>query len=132
MDKVGNHLAPVGAKAIPDDQESAGNMAQEMTEKENDLRTSNRARKQAKIEIPPGHSGNGGERFPTEMILENGGLAPGSPGSATVGSLAQPTFVDEDDRAFLAPGFFLRAGHRDFFHRAMASSSRSIARPVGR
>lgn len=132
VDKVGHHPAPVGAKPVPDYQQSAGNMAQEMAEKENDLRTSNRPRKQAKIEIPPGHTGNGRERLPTEMVLENRCLAPGSPGSATMRPFAQPAFVDEDDRALLVPGFFLMAGHRYFFHLAIASSSLSIARPVGR
>ena len=131
-DKVRDHPTAVGPKSIPDHQQAAGNMAQEMSEKENDLWTSDRAGKKTKIEIPPGHSRNGGEGLPTEMILENRCLAPGSPGSTTVRSFAQPAFVDEDDRAVLTAGFFLMAGHRYFFHRAIASSSRSIARPVGR
>lgn len=132
LNKVSHHPAPVGAKPVPDDQDSAGNMAQEMAKKENDLRTFNCAREQAKIEIVPGDPCNGRERLPTEMILENRRLAAGSPGSTAMRSLAQPTFVNEDDRALLASGFFLMAGHRYFFHFAMTSSSRSIARPVGR
>jgi hypothetical protein len=46
--------------------------------------------------------------------------------------LAQPTFVDEDDGAPLAERFFLSRGQRTRFQYRMASSSRSIARPVGR
>jgi hypothetical protein len=131
-EKIGHDAAPMGPKPVPHDQQAARNVAQEMAEKEDDLRTSNRPGKQAKEEIPPGHSGNGGERLPAEMILENRGLAPGSPGSTPVRAFAQPALVDEDDRALFDAGFFLMAGQRYFFHRAMASSSRSIARPVGR
>jgi hypothetical protein len=49
-----------------------------------------------------------------------------------MGTLAQSTFVDEDDRAALFCGFFLMLGQVLRFHWSMASSLRSSARPAGR
>ena len=46
--------------------------------------------------------------------------------------LAQPAFVDEDDRAPFAARFFLMAGQVRLFHARIARSFRSRARPVGR
>jgi len=73
-----------------------------------------------------------GQGFPIEVILQHGSLASRCPGSATMGSLAQSAFVDEDDDEPLFLGFFLISGQRLRFHCAMARSSRSRARPVGR
>ena len=46
--------------------------------------------------------------------------------------LTQSAFVDEDDRAPLFLGFFLRVGQVFFFHLRIASSLRSRALPTGR
>lgn len=67
-----------------------------------------------------------------EVVLEHGRLTAGSPGAATMGPLAQPAFVDEDDRTPFLLGFFLMAGQRFLFHSSIVASSRSSARPAGR
>jgi hypothetical protein len=49
-----------------------------------------------------------------------------------MGSLAQPRFLNEDDRAALFLGVFFSSGQRACFHRRTAFSLRSRARPTGR
>ena len=58
------------------------------------------------LEIPECQPGDDGQRLPVEMELEHGRLAAGRPGAAAVRPLAQPAFVEEDDRAALFLGFF--------------------------
>src|SRR5579859_357650 len=84
------------------------------------------------VEVPDGHPGGNGNGLPVEVVLEDRGLPPRSPGATPVGSLAQPAFVDEDDGSPFFLGFFLIAGQVLRFHSPMASSLRSSARPTGR
>jgi hypothetical protein len=65
------------------------------------------------------------------MELQLRGLAPRSPRSAYVRPFAQSAFVDKDDMAAFAEGFFLRAGHVYRCQRRIASSSLSRAFPAG-
>jgi hypothetical protein len=67
-----------------------------------------------------------------KVVLKHRSLPPGRPGPTPMGSFAQSAFVDEDDRSSLAEGVFFTSGQRTFFQWAMAFSSRSRARPVGR
>jgi len=92
----------------------------------------NGAGKQTKVEVPPGNAGHGGECLPVEGVLQNRRLAFGCPGPHPMRSLAQPAFVDEDDRPSLCLRFFLMAGQMCFFQARTACSLRSRARPTGR
>jgi hypothetical protein len=102
-----------------------------MGEKLNNLGTSNIARMQLKVEVPPGNSGYRRKLLPVKTILQHRGLPLGRPGPTPVWPLAEPALIDEHYRAPLSLGFFLSSGQRRFFHRLMACSSRSSARPVG-
>ena len=87
-----------------------------MSEKLDDLRTADGARKQAKVEVPPRHPRNGRQGFPVEVILQHGRLSAWGPGTAAVRTLAQSTLVDEDDRPTFVFGLFFNSGQRFCFH----------------
>src|SRR6266851_3988995 len=131
-DPVLDQAAAVSGQAVPDDQQPAREMGQEMSKKLDHLGTANGSRKEPEVETPPGYPGHRREQLPVEMILQHWGLSARRPRAAAVGSLAQSALVDEDDGLARPAGFFLSWGQRYFFQRWMASSSRSSARPAGR
>ena len=124
--------AAVTPQAIPNNQQLARKVPQEMCEELNHLRTADGAGKQTKVEVPPGDSGHRRERLPVEVILQDGCSSPRCPGATAMGALAQSAFVDEDDGTAFFLGFFLSSGQRSCFQRRIAASSRSRARPIGR
>src|SRR5438270_2383565 len=103
-----------------------------MGQKDDDLFLPDRLREDLEVKVPECHSGGNGNGFPVEVVLEHGSLAAWRPGATPVGPLAQPAFVDEDDRAPFFLGFFLMSGHVFRFQWSMVSSLRSRARPSGR
>jgi len=119
-------------KAIPDDQQRAGQMPEQVHQELHHLFFGDGFVEDLEIEIPPGDAGGYGDGLPVKVILQHGCLPAWSPGTATVRPLAQSAFVDEDDGAAFRLGFFLMAGQRSLFHCWMAASSRSSARPAGR
>ena len=129
--KVPDQTTAMAAKTIPNDEKIARDMAHQMSKEFHNLRTPDRSGKQPEIKSPPGDACNCGNRLPIEMKLQNRSLPPRRPGPATMRSLAQAAFVDEDNGLPLQMGFFLSSGHRLFFHLRIASSSRSNARVVG-
>src|SRR5712691_2830569 len=131
-DELPGCAAAMTRQSIPDDQQPAGNVAQEMREKLDDLRAADGTGKQPKVKVPPGYAGHRRQHLPVEVILQHRRLSPWRPGAAAVRALAQSAFVDEDDGAPLFLGFFLISGQRCCFHCRIFSSSRSSARPTGR
>src|SRR5947209_7687069 len=125
-------FAAMAPQSVPDHQQLAANVALQMFQELHHLRTADGALKQTEIEIPPGHPSHGRQRLPVEVVLQHRRLSPWSPGAAAMRSLTQSAFVDEDDGAPFFSGFFLISGQRFRFHSAMATSSRSLARPLGR
>ena len=124
--------AAVAGQAVPNDQQLAGNVTQQVGQELDDLGTTDRSRKQSEVKVPPSHARYRRQTLPVEVVLQHRCLAAWCPGTATVGTLAQSTFVDEDDRAAFVFGLFFNSGQRFCFHRRILSSSRSKARPVGR
>src|SRR5664279_2208634 len=124
--------ATVTGQSVPNDQQLAGNVTQQVRQELDDLGTTDRSRKQAKVKVPPGHARYRRQTLPVEVVLQHRCVATWCPSTATVGTLAPSTFVDEDDRAALVFGVFFNSGERFCFHRRILSSSRSTARPVGR
>ena len=131
-DKLPHCAAAVRRQAIPNDQQFAGNVPQQMGEELNDLGPADRAGKQAEVKVPPGDARDGRQRLPVEMVLQHRSLSSRRPGAAAVGPLAQSALVDENDRPSFFLGFFLISGQRFRFHSWIFSSLRSRARPVGR
>jgi hypothetical protein len=131
-DKLSHHPAAMGLRTIPDQQQLARQVAQQMTQEVHYLRGANGSSVKSEIEIPPSDAGHRREHLPVEMILQHRSLSARGPGAHPMRSLAQPALVDKDDDAPLAERFFLIRGQPTRFQYRMASWSRSSARPLGR
>jgi hypothetical protein len=131
-DKLPDQVAAMSLGAIPDYQQSARQMTQQMGKEVHHLRGADGSWVEPEIEVPPRNASDGREHLPVEMILQHRGLSARGPGAHPMGSLAQPAFIDEDDSAPLAECFFLSHGQRTRFQYRIAFSSRSNPRPVGR
>src|SRR6516165_3963319 len=130
--KLLNQTAAVGFGAVPNHQQFLLDVTPKMAEKLHHLGTANTALVQLKVKIPPGDPGHRGKRLPVKAILQHRGLTFGRPRPTAMWPLAQSALIDEHYRASFLLGFFLSLGQLRFFHRSMAGSSRSNARPVGR
>src|ERR1700686_4281739 len=119
------------AQAVPNDQPLARQMAHQMAEEFDHLRTFDGAGKAPKVKVPPRPPCHCRQSFPVEVVLQHRGLSPRSTGAAAMGPFAEPAFVDENYDPALIFGLFFNSGQRSFFQRWMAFSSRSRARPVG-
>ncbi len=131
-DKLCDGAAPVHAQAIPDDQKVRGNVPHQCLQEGDHLLASDRAWVNLEVEVPPSHPRDRRETLPREPVLEDRRLTAASPRSNSVRPFREATLVDKDDGSGFPRGFFLMRGHSTRFQRAMASSFRSIARPVGR
>src|SRR5216684_1707179 len=85
-DPVLDQAAAVSGQAVPDDQQPAREMGQEMSKKLDHLGTANGSRKEPEVETPPGYPGHRREQLPVEMILQHWGLSTRRPRAAAVGS----------------------------------------------
>ena len=92
--------------------------------------TANDSLKQPEIEVPPGHAHHGRQEFPAKPHHRR--LPLRCPSAATVWSLVQSAFVDEDEGLVEPGSVVFDAGKRRFFQRRVASSSRSTERRTGR
>src|SRR5260370_31002878 len=131
-DPVLDQATAVSGKAVPDDQQPAWDMAQEMSQKLDHLGTANGSWKEAEIETPPRYPGHRREQVPVGMILQHRGLSARRPSAAAVGSLAQSALVDEDDGLARPAGFFLSSGQRYFFQCCGARAWRAAGTRPGR
>ena len=98
--------AAMDCRAIPDDQQRFFDLTLERNEKFDDLLGANGARKEAKVELRDGQTGNRRELLPGKAMLENRCLSAQAPCASDAGSFAQSGFVDEDDGALFSLGFF--------------------------
>src|SRR6516225_7139877 len=103
-----------------------------MSEKLDDLRAANGSGKESEVKVPERDSGDHGKRLPGEVILQHRRPSFRGPGARAVRSLAQSTFVGEDDSSPFFLGFFLISTQRFSFHSRILAWSRSRARPTGR
>jgi hypothetical protein len=72
LHKVPHGAAAMARQTIPDDQQFAGNVAQQMREKLEDLRAANGSGKQPEVEVPPGHARDRRQHLPVEVIRSDG------------------------------------------------------------
>ena len=128
---VFDQQAPVDRCAIPDDQHLAGNMALEMAQKLDDLKTFDAASMDLEIKPPQRQAANDREAFPVEGLVQHWSLPAWCPSACPCGTGAQPAFVDKDDGSPLLPRLFFKAGHPVRDQRRIALSLRSIARRSG-
>ena len=130
-DELLGNLAAMRREPIPNQQDVAGDVAEQVFEKLNDLFGLDGPVEDLKVEVPQGDTSNHREGLPVEMELQDWRLSARCPSSPPVRSLAQTTFVDEDDRPALFLGFFLISGQRRCCQSSMRASFRSQARPTG-
>jgi hypothetical protein len=131
-DVVAHDSAPVGRQAVPDNEQLPAEMALEMREELDDLRSLDGSGEEPEVEIPPRDPGDRREQVPVEVVLQDRRLSTRGPSPAAMGPLGQSALVDEDDRLPLGCSVFFNAGQRTRFQWRIAASSRSRARPVGR
>lgn len=130
--EVSDVATAVSGQAIPDHQEFAADLAQEATEEVNHLRRPDRPRIEPEVELPPRHARDHGQLTPVEVEGQLRRLAPRRPGPGNRGPFTQSAFVNKHDSSAFVAGLFFNAGQVCRFQRAMASSSRSWALPLGR
>ena len=130
-DELLRNFAAVARKPIPNQQDVAINVAEQVFEELDDLLGLDGLFEDLKIEIPEGDAGDDGQGLPVEVELEYRRLPSRRPGAPPMRPLAQAAFVYEDDRPALFLGFFLISGQRLCFHSSINASFRSKARPTG-
>lgn len=128
---LAHDLGAVDGGPVPDDEQAAGHMALEVVEELNDLRALDTALKKPEVAVPKRDAGDRREIVPAEWVEKQRRLALGRPSPHAVRLLGQPALVDEDNGAPFGLGFLFSASHVLRFQRAMACSSRSMARPTG-
>jgi hypothetical protein len=129
-DKLPNQVAAMSLGAIPDYQQAARQMTQQVREKVHHLWGADGLSVKPEIKVPRDAS-DGREHLPVEMILQHRGLSARGPGAHPMGPLAQ-SLSSMKTMVRRSPSAFLSRGQRTRFQYRIVSSSRSSARPVGR
>jgi len=124
--------AAVSRQTIPHDQQRLTKVTHQGRKKIHDLFFLDGTGIDAKVEVPHGETGSDRQTLPIEVVLQDGGLSARCPGTATMRSLTQSAFVDEDEDTPLPARFFFSSGHTFFFQLRICCSLRSRARPCGR
>jgi len=124
--------AAVSRQTIPHDQQRLTKVTHQGRKKIHYLLLLDGPLIDAKVEVPQGEPRSYRKSLPAEVVLQDGGLSAGCPGTATMRSLTQSAFVDEDEDTLLPARFFFSSGHTFFFQLRICSSLRSRARPCGR
>lgn len=130
-DKLLRDPTAVGRKAIPNQQNVAVDVAEQVFEELDDLLGFDGLFEDLKVEVPERDAGDDRQGFPVEMELEDRSLPSRRPRAPPMRPLAQTAFVYEDDRSALFLSFFLISGQRLCFQSAIKASFRSNARPTG-
>lgn len=130
-DVILDQEAAMDGCAIPQDQNLAGDVPLQMTEKRDDLGAFNASLMNLKIESPQRQPTNDGKTFPVEGLVQHRRLSARGPGADARRAGAQPAFVDENDGSALPESLFFKSGHSTRCQRRMAFSSRSTARRSG-
>src|SRR5205823_2938882 len=108
--KVFDQFAAMDRRSVPDNQQRRLHVAQERSEKLDDLRAFDRTGVNLKIEIPQHDARDDRKTLPTESLVNDRRLATRRPSPNPVRTRAQAAFVDEDDGAPLSLGIFFKAG----------------------
>src|SRR3984957_6659456 len=102
-DELLRDFATVAREPIPNQQDVAINVAEQMFEEFDDLLGLDGLFEHLKVEIPERDAGDHRQGLPVEVELEYGRLPSRRPGAPPVRPLAKATLVYEDDR----PALFL-------------------------
>ena len=127
-----DRLGVMDRGTVPEDEQLAGNMVEEMAQEAHDGRTADRFIVHA-TEHPTvlGDGSNQGEMVVTEGGAQDRGLPARRPGPHQGGQQIHPGFIYPDDRATVCFGLFLSAGQRSSHQAWIAAWSRWLARWTG-
>jgi len=107
-DVITDQRTAVNGRPIPDHQYSPRQVPLEMPQKLDDLKAFNAAGVNLEVEPPQGQAPDDREAFPIEGLLEDGRLSAWRPSARPRRTSTQSAFVNKNDGAALAPGFFLK------------------------
>ena len=134
---VGDGPPMVNRASIPDEDDVATEMAQQVTQEDRDFDIREIVRMQVEIEpevVAAGADGDRGNRrhaIPTGPMVHHWRLAAGGPRAAHGRGQLEAGFIGEHEMGIQPPRFFLIAGHTVPVQWAMAGSFRSSARRSG-
>ena len=97
----------VGRKAVPNQQNVAIDIAEQVFEELDDLLGFDGLFEDLKVEVPERDAGDDRQGFPVEVELEDRSLSSWRPRAPPMRPLAQAAFVYEDDRSAFFLSFFL-------------------------
>jgi hypothetical protein len=130
--EVFDRLAAMDRRAIPDHQQLAGNMAQQMAQEAHHILAAQGPLLDQEQELAiRGNTTDGREVIFGQGNPQDGRLAAGRIAPHPTGQQIEARFVYPDDGAVFGFGLFLSAGQRSVSQAAMAASSRWVARSVG-
>jgi len=107
-DVILDQQAAVDRRAIPQDQNSAGDVPLQVPEKLNDLRAFDAALMDLKVKPPQRQAANNRKAFPVEALVQHRSLPARGPSADSRRAGAQPAFIYENDGSPLLAGFFLK------------------------
>ena len=128
----------VGADVVPDDDDVAAELLQQMTKERDDLRLSDVLSMNLEVETHPLAAGthrNPGDHRESIMpvsVVDNRSSTTRCPGPANIRNQEEAGFIDEDEVGTQPLGVFFTRGHSVAFHFRIRASSRSSARRIGR
>ena len=130
--EVAHRLRAVDRSAIPNDQQLAWDLAEQVLEKADNIWAPEGAllhleQQAARLGEPADH----GQMVMGERRVQQGRLAPRGVGADDARERVEGRLVYPDERTLLALRFALRAGQRSAVQARMASSSRWVARKPG-
>ena len=130
--KVPDHAAAVLPQSIPDNQQPAGDVPQQVFQKFDDLRAADRSRKQAEVEVPIRDAGRSRKRRPVNNGIAAPASVPAAPTAVSDAVARSVPFHRQRRLCAFVFGRFFTWGQRTCFQRRIAFSFRSKARPTGR
>ena len=125
LEKVLERVRAVDRRAIPDEHDLAGNLAQEHAQETHDgfriIRVGAHLHEQSPIERD---TADRREMIARQLHAQNRRLPPWSPGADCHRQQIKPGFIYPDDGRLILLGFFLMSGQRSFDQCLSASSLR--------
>jgi hypothetical protein len=123
----------VSVEVVPEQDDSTPDVSQEVSEEQQDPRGVDRTAAHEDVEASVvADPRDGRELRPRIAMYDDRGVPSRGPRADSGGDQAETGLVGEDQDRSLAAGFFLMRGQSFRSHRAMAASSRSRARDIGR
>jgi hypothetical protein len=130
--EVLDRLAAMDGGTVPDDQQLARDLAEQMLEEAHDIRARVRVILHEHEQTTRRRdAADDGQMVVGQGQTEDGSLPPGGVGADSAGEQVEARFVDPDDGSPLLVSPFFRAGQRSVCQASIAASFRWLARSIG-